>query len=47
LTRAIGSSVHVPGLSLDLHGSHETGFVENDAVDRQWPIPNVVGVARR
>lgn len=29
---------------LDLSGSYETGFNENDRTGGQWPIPNVVGV---
>lgn len=28
-------------------GSYETGFNENDGNDHAWPVPNVVGVARR
>jgi hypothetical protein len=39
-------SIHVPGLDLDLSGSYETGFSENDANQWQWPIPNVLGVKR-
>jgi hypothetical protein len=39
-------SIHVPGLDLDLCGSYETGFREDDTNLRQWPIPNVLGVAR-
>jgi len=39
-------SIHVPGLDLDVSGSYETGFLENDANQRQWPIPNVLGVQR-
>jgi hypothetical protein len=37
-------SLRVDGLSLDLSGSYETGFNENDSNPRQWPIPNVIGV---
>jgi hypothetical protein len=40
-------SIHAGGVNLDLHGSYETGFNENDAESRQWPIPNVLGVRRR
>lgn len=29
---------------LDLNGSYETGFVEDERVTEQWPIPNVLGV---
>lgn len=39
-------SIHTPGLHLDLAGSYETGFNENDDNVRQWPIPNVLGVQR-
>ncbi len=39
-------SIHVPGVDLDLSGSFETGFLENDTNARQWPIPNVLGVVR-
>ena len=40
-------SIHVGGVNLDLNGSYETGFNENDAERHQWPIPNVLGVHRR
>jgi hypothetical protein len=39
-------SVHAGGVDLDLEGSYETGFNENDDEHAQWPIPNVVGVRR-
>lgn len=39
-------SIHTSQLNLDLAGSYETGFNENDNNDRQWPIPNVLGVQR-
>jgi hypothetical protein len=39
------ASLSVRGpLKLDLEGSYETGFHEDDDNDRQWPIPNVLGV---
>jgi hypothetical protein len=39
------ASLSVRGpLHVDLNGSFETGFNENDAVSEQWPIPNVLGV---
>lgn len=39
------ASLSVRGpLKLNLNGSFETGFVENDSVAEQWPIPNVLGV---
>jgi hypothetical protein len=37
-------SVRSPALKLDLAGSYETGFHEDDENNRQWPIPNVLGV---
>ena len=37
-------SVHVGSFNLDLCGSYETGFMENDRNGVQWPIPNVLGV---
>jgi uncharacterized protein YigE (DUF2233 family) len=40
-------SIHAGGVDLDLNGSYETSFNENDDEAKQWPIPNVLGVARR
>lgn len=40
-------SVRGPGLKLDLMGSYETGFHEDDDNNRQWPLPNVLGVVVR
>jgi hypothetical protein len=40
-------SVHGGGIDLDLNGSYETTFNENDEEQQQWPIPNVLGVARK
>ena len=37
-------SIHAGGVDLDLAGSFETGFLENDGNAVQWPIPNVLGV---
>ena len=37
-------SIHAGRVNLDLNGSYETGFVENDGESQQWPIPNVLGV---
>jgi hypothetical protein len=39
-------SIHAGGIDLDLAGSYETGFVENDDNHRQWLVPNVLGVRR-
>lgn len=38
-------SIHAGGIHLDLSGSYETGFNENDDNGRQWSLPNVLGVA--
>ena len=40
-------SIHVGGVDLDLAGSYETGFWENDNNTHQWPIPNVIGVVAK
>jgi uncharacterized protein YigE (DUF2233 family) len=37
-------SIHAGGIGLDLCGSYETGFVENDDNHHQWPLPNVFGI---
>jgi hypothetical protein len=37
-------SVHGAGIDLDLSGSYETQFNENDRNHTQWPLPNVLGV---
>jgi uncharacterized protein YigE (DUF2233 family) len=37
-------SVRGKGLKLDLAGSYETAFVENDGNGSQWALPNVIGV---
>jgi hypothetical protein len=39
-------SIHTGGVDLDLNGSYETGFNENDDERAQWPIPNVLAVRR-
>jgi hypothetical protein len=38
-------SIHTGGVDLDLCGSYETGFEPDDSNTKQWPIPNVLGVA--
>jgi Phosphodiester glycosidase len=40
-------SIHAGGVDLDLNGSYETGFNENDDEHGQWPIPNLLAVPRR
>lgn len=37
-------SIRTPKVKLDLCGSYETGFREDDFNIQQWPIPNVIGV---
>ncbi len=39
-------SICTDELQLDLMGSYETGFFLSDGNQRQWPIPNVLGVRR-
>jgi hypothetical protein len=40
-------SIHAGGVDLDLNGSYETAFNENDDETSQWPIPNLLAVQRR
>lgn len=40
-------SIHGGGIDLDLCGSFETMFNENNGNTYQWPIPNVVGIVGR
>ena len=39
-------SIRAKGLTIDLAGSYETGFNENDSNRRQWALPLVLGVER-
>jgi len=39
--------VHNGELKLEMFGSYETSFVENDSNAKPWPIPNVLGVRPR
>ncbi len=39
--------LHVGDLKLEMFGSYETSFVENDSNAKPWPIPNVLGVRPR
>jgi hypothetical protein len=39
-------SIHTATVNLDLCGSYETGFLNDDSNRQQWPIPNVLGVLR-
>ncbi len=39
--------VNIGGAEIEMFGSYETGFNENDANAVAWPIPNVLGIKRR
>ena len=39
-------SIHAGGVDLDLSGSFETGFLEDESNRVQWPLPNVLGVRK-
>ena len=39
--------LHVGGVELEMFGSYETSFIENDTNSIPWPIPNVLGVRPR
>lgn len=39
-------SIHAAGVDVDLSGSYETGYVEDESNRDQWPLPNVLGVVR-
>jgi hypothetical protein len=39
--------LQVGELKLEMFGSYETSFVENDSNAKPWPIPNVLGVRPR
>lgn len=40
-------SIRAPGRQVDLCGSYETDFNENDDNTHQWPVPNVLAVRAR
>lgn len=40
-------SLHAGGLQIDLLGSYETGFNENDDNHRGWDVPNIIGARRQ
>jgi hypothetical protein len=42
--RQASLSIRAPELELDLSGSFDTGFTDNDAIPSQRSIPNVIGV---
>ena len=39
--------VHTANIELELFGSYETSFKENDQNQAPWPVPNVIGVRPR
>jgi hypothetical protein len=39
--------VHTANIQLELFGSYETSFKENDQNAAPWPVPNVIGVRPR
>ena len=40
-------SIRAGARKIDLSGSYETGFNENDSNAAQWPVPNVIRVIQR
>jgi hypothetical protein len=39
--------VHTEEFELEIFGSYETDFIEDDSNDHAWPVPNVIGVSMR
>ncbi|HJZ63503.1 MAG TPA: phosphodiester glycosidase family protein [Candidatus Acidoferrum sp.] len=39
--------LHVGDLDMEMYGSYETGFKENDANSAAWPVPNILGARPR
>jgi len=39
--------VHAGDTELEMFGSYETSFKENDQNEMAWPVPNVIGVRPR
>jgi hypothetical protein len=39
--------LHVGGTEIEMFGSYETSFKENDDNTAPWPVPNVLGVRLR
>lgn len=39
--------LHAGDFELELFGSYETSFRENDSNSAAWPIPNILGVRQR
>ncbi len=36
--------LHVGSLEMEMYGSHETSFRENDSNSPAWPVPNILGL---
>ena len=34
-------------VEIELFGSYETGFVEDDNNEEPWPVPNIIGVRQK
>jgi hypothetical protein len=43
----LGVGLHAGKFELEIFGSYETSFLENDTNPNPWPIPNVIGVRPR
>jgi hypothetical protein len=39
--------VHAGETELEMFGSYETSFKENDQNEMAWPVPNVIGMRPR
>jgi len=39
--------LHVGDVEMELYGSYETSFKENDSNSAAWPVPNILGVRPR
>jgi hypothetical protein len=39
--------LHVGSVEMELYGSYETSFKENDSNSAAWPVPNILGVRPR
>jgi len=39
--------LHVGSLEMEMYGSYETSFRENDSNSAAWPVPNILGLRPR
>jgi Phosphodiester glycosidase len=39
--------LHVGNVEMEMYGSHETSFRENDSSSSAWPVPNILGARPR